>query len=120
MHQTTSPIAEVGSTANGLVKTLDLRGWAWTWNDQVIPMGGDPANFASDTQQASITCSIASCSNSSSVTLDYQGHVPNADPSNLGALLYGLQLEGHVVPVPAAVWLFGSDLIGLIGVARRK
>ncbi len=25
-----------------------------------------------------------------------------------------------VVPVPAAVWLFGSGLIGLIGVARRK
>lgn len=26
----------------------------------------------------------------------------------------------HVVPVPAAVWLFGSGLIGLIGLARRK
>lgn len=25
-----------------------------------------------------------------------------------------------VVPVPAAVWLFGSGLIGLIGLARRK
>ena len=25
-----------------------------------------------------------------------------------------------IVPVPAAVWLFGSGLIGLIGVARRK
>lgn len=27
---------------------------------------------------------------------------------------------GAVVPVPAAVWLFGSGLLGLIGVARRK
>ena len=26
----------------------------------------------------------------------------------------------YVVPVPAAVWLFGSGIIGLIGVARRK
>ena len=25
-----------------------------------------------------------------------------------------------IVPVPAAIWLFGSGLIGLIGVARRK
>jgi len=25
-----------------------------------------------------------------------------------------------VVPVPAAVWLFGSGLIGLISIARRK
>jgi hypothetical protein len=24
------------------------------------------------------------------------------------------------VPVPPAVWLFGSGLLGLIGVARRK
>ena len=25
-----------------------------------------------------------------------------------------------VVPVPAAVWLFGSGLLGLVGIARRK
>jgi len=24
------------------------------------------------------------------------------------------------VPIPAAVWLFGSGLLGLVGVARRK
>jgi|ETNmetMinimDraft_35_1059890.scaffolds.fasta_scaffold732257_1 hypothetical protein len=24
------------------------------------------------------------------------------------------------IPVPAAVWLFGSGLVGLIGLARRK
>ena len=27
---------------------------------------------------------------------------------------------GPAVPIPAAVWLFGSGLLGLIGVARRK
>jgi hypothetical protein len=26
----------------------------------------------------------------------------------------------NVVPVPAAVWLFGSGVLGLIGIARRK
>jgi len=36
--------------------------------------------------------------------------------TNLGAKLG----EITVVPVPAAVWLFGSGLIGLVGVARRK
>ncbi|HEN46860.1 MAG TPA: VPLPA-CTERM sorting domain-containing protein, partial [Mizugakiibacter sp.] len=25
-----------------------------------------------------------------------------------------------VVPVPAAVWLFGSGLLGLIGMAKRR
>ena len=28
--------------------------------------------------------------------------------------------SASVVPVPAAVWLFGSGLLGLIGIARRK
>ncbi len=28
--------------------------------------------------------------------------------------------EANAVPVPAAVWLFGSGLLGLVGVARRK
>lgn len=31
-----------------------------------------------------------------------------------------LRLELTAVPVPAAVWLFGSGLLGLIGVARRR
>jgi len=29
-------------------------------------------------------------------------------------------ITGSLVPVPAAVWLFGSGLIGLVGIARRK
>jgi hypothetical protein len=29
-------------------------------------------------------------------------------------------MDMTVVPVPAAVWLFGSGLIGLVGLARRK
>ena len=33
----------------------------------------------------------------------------------------GSHLDGYgVVPVPAAVWLFASGLIGLIGVARKR
>lgn len=34
--------------------------------------------------------------------------------------LDGLQTNATVVPVPTAVWLFGSGLLGLIGLARRK
>ena len=33
---------------------------------------------------------------------------------------YAVLSATTVVPVPAAVWLFGSGLIGLIGIARRK
>jgi hypothetical protein len=31
-----------------------------------------------------------------------------------------LSVDTQVVPVPAAVWLFGSGLVGLVGVARRR
>jgi hypothetical protein len=32
----------------------------------------------------------------------------------------GIAKVGAVVPVPAAVWLFGSGLLGLAGIARRR
>jgi len=32
----------------------------------------------------------------------------------------GVWTQINAVPVPAAVWLFGSGLIGLVGIARRK
>jgi hypothetical protein len=37
-----------------------------------------------------------------------------------GNSLHVTSIEVSSVPVPAAVWLFGSGLLGLIGVARRK
>jgi len=33
--------------------------------------------------------------------------------------LYGTW-TATVVPIPATVWLFGSGLLGMIGIARRK
>jgi hypothetical protein len=32
----------------------------------------------------------------------------------------GLTLQTSAVPVPAAAWLFGSALIGMAGLRRRK
>lgn len=50
-------------------------------------------------------------------------------PANNGTLVWNfggafglgvVAIDVQVVPVPAAVWLFGSGLIGLIAVARRR
>ena len=43
-----------------------------------------------------------------------------ADASAPSLGQYGIEISQVVVPVPAAVWLFGSGLLGLIGIARRK
>ena len=46
-----------------------------------------------------------------------------ADDVNKTNLFYAMAVyDGDVaaVPIPAAVWLFGSGLLGLIGVARRR
>jgi hypothetical protein len=40
--------------------------------------------------------------------------------SAVPALVGGYHSTAAVVPVPAAAWLFGSGLLGLVGVARRK
>jgi len=33
---------------------------------------------------------------------------------------YSMTIAATAVPIPAAVWLFGSGLLGLIGIARKK
>ena len=42
------------------------------------------------------------------------------DATDFLSFVYADWTEVSAVPVPAAVWLFGSGLIGLVGVARRK
>ncbi len=39
------------------------------------------------------------------------------DAAHLGTFL---QAELSAVPIPAAVWLFGTALVGLVGFSRRK
>ena len=105
---------------------VDMSSWFVTWGEvPVIDMGGDAGQ--GDTSLAALVCTggvdANACEAGETFTLDYAAHVPIGDPSNFGSTLYNLHLQGTVVaavPVPAAVWLFGSGLLGLVGVARRR
>jgi len=60
------------------------------------------------------SCAPIDCSGSFSAVVD---------PGSVLNVVGFLDVEGYAeayVPVPAAVWLFGSGLLGLVGVARRR
>ncbi|PIX83802.1 MAG: hypothetical protein COZ33_03515, partial [Nitrospirae bacterium CG_4_10_14_3_um_filter_70_108] len=70
--------------------TLDMSGWTVTWNGiAFIPMGGDTANFPSDTGRAQVAISP-----DGTYTLDYRSHVPAGDSSGFGGVPFILHLEG--------------------------
>jgi hypothetical protein len=138
MDFTTSAIT--GDTTTGLT----MSGWTVTWNGiPAISMGGGLQNCGTATDGICVqgTNDFSGTFNNGTgiasflwsgvygtgYTLDYTAVVPKADPSGFGGVPYQLHLVGVVneavvsaVPVPAAVWLFGSGLLGLVGIARRK
>ncbi|HEY9202586.1 MAG TPA: VPLPA-CTERM sorting domain-containing protein [Gammaproteobacteria bacterium] len=97
--------------------TLDMSGWRVFWNNVTIDMGQGAA--------ATVTCGNT-CENGDTFTLNYAASVPDDGTTNFGNVPYALQMVGTIssapaeVPVPAAVWLFGSGLVGLAGIARRR
>lgn len=118
MHQTTTPVTILGDDGMGNVE-LDFSGFGAIWNgvasfDLGVGVTGDPGI-------ATVTCAI-DCATGDSFTLEYIALLPNGDPTFGGGVGWKFYLEGTVsaVPVPAAVWLFGSGLLGLLGVARRR
>jgi len=106
-HKTTAAVTVIDGT------TLDFSGW-------VMRLGGSE-DYNLGTQQ-----NIASYTfDGTNYTLDYYWDLSDNGNNPLGSLEvydYHLHLEGVVssVPIPAAAWLFGSGLLGLVGMARRK
>lgn len=60
------------------------------------------------------------------LTWDLYGRINSLIPTRFASGVGGgfldpsVELQPTVVPVPAAVWLFGSGLLGLFGIARRE
>jgi len=95
-----------GTATYGVGALPDTADVATTWDMGGTINLGDTTGWGSDT----------------SVNLTIQNNL-SAETTALGEHAF-IQKKFSVsipqVPVPAAVWLFGSGLIGLIGIARRK
>lgn len=93
-----------GDTTAG---TLDLPGWYAFWNGTYFLQAPDAGTM-------NVTYNM-----DGTFTASWSSFITTA-PFD-GQTGYW-QIEGTytVVPVPAAVWLFGSGLLGLVGIARRR
>ena len=109
-HYTVGALSIVDDGAGDGGALLAGSNWRVEWNGGPIDMGGG-GNMV-------VTCANQ-CEIGDTYVLDYSATVPTG---GFKGFFYTLHLEGDIaaVPVPAAVWLFGSGLLGLVGVARRK
>lgn len=107
-------------TASGNLFTASLDSWAF--DNTLIGF-----NTTINHRKSSI-CGVFGCTTNESAYLSLLND--NFDPLTLGnytkdkaAYKYAFTSGGLAVttiPIPAAAWLFGSGLIGLIGIARRR
>ncbi len=116
----------LGASNSGFSTTVDLNAAAGTLDAVFEDAFGDSITPA--TSFTLFTLDFVANPPPSTSILDI-GFVANAgdwfDFNNVKILnsdvVYnGAEVIVQAVPVPAAVWLFGSGLIGLVGVARRK
>jgi len=116
-----------GDTTNG----VDMTSWTMNWNGASnISMGGCFLVAGGCTQGTTVFADtgigafIWSGVYGDSYTITYSAHMPIADPQSLGIqidwTLTGIVTQASVVPIPTALWLFASGLLGLTGLARRN
>jgi hypothetical protein len=97
--------------------SLGFGGLIWSFDNFIFP---DPAEIISGlTLTSEEGFNVLSYTfTSDSIIVITESYLVNDIEGNIFTASFDIQ--SSVVPVPPAVWLFGSGLIGLIGVARRK
>lgn len=131
MHFSSSAVSVLADDGTGNA-TIDMSGWNITWNGINIPMGSGAWDGNLDgigTVRCTNTCGALYVPGWSDhnpdvaweyYTLDYTATVPIGDPSGFGGVRYALHLTNAPVPLPPAIWLFGSGILSLIGVFWRN
>ena len=99
------PFAGVSGDLTGTTLTLDMSSWTAFWNGTAFNQGA-----------AGVTTTTDGAGNFTAAWTALV--VGGAFDGQIGA--WNVTGTASAVPVPAAVWLFGSGLVGLVGVARRR
>ena len=94
--------------------TMDLSSWFFNWNDNDLHAGTGKADGVTSAFATGVWNPV-----SGQYTLSWQSLTGLGPKAGLTSFI-SLSGVASPVPVPAAAWLFGSGLLGLIGVARRK
>lgn len=93
----------------GGTTTIDMNGFFANWENIDFYQGNSSASLTTS------NCVAGTCDFTASWTQFFYG---GSVDGNTGCWILHGQVSG--IPVPAAAWLMGSGLIGLVGVARRK
>lgn len=119
--------APTGDITNG-VASLELDSWIMWWNSTTFSQGSTSTKGAKETcvttNQLGTQCSTPIVINSYDASTG--AFDATWDSVFIGGAFNGVFGNWHItgnmstVPVPAAVWLFGSGLIGLFCFTRRK
>ena len=100
-------------------------GWEWTFGDITDPTDPTGASIPG------LTVSFGPAGNPPNVIwFDFDPLVPGTpidiwkeihciDPNSCSSPIQIAEFP-TIVPLPAAVWLFGSGLLGLVGISRRR
>lgn len=122
-----TPTGREGNTSNPVISNA-----RWNVDDFNDPGGNTWTDFTTGTSGGTVLGDTTTSSTIAGQALDASNHAVLVSSSTVGgdfgSFFGGVYYEAWsvdfapaaVIPVPAAVWLFGSGLIGLVGVARRR